>query len=158
VSAVILRTVKHRLAELMQKPGGMSIQAALDGADKALAAKAKETLLLIAGKVTDLEALPQGVTMSADAIEQAYAIASDIVDVSGCMYMPELFGAAYSLCEILDYFRTAPFSRSAFDVHIRALRLIINHGEGPAMQAMVTRLQAVKARVLKGRAEDPAAG
>ncbi len=152
MSTVILRTVKHRVAELMSKPGGPSIATALENADKALAARAPETLEVISAKVAELEGLPTG-PLSAETIEEAYALASDIVDVVGCLNMPELFRAAYNLCDILDYGRTGALSRSAFDVHVQALRLILTHGANPAIRDLVVRLDTVKARVLKGQVE-----
>jgi hypothetical protein len=152
VSAVILRTVKHRMADLMSKPGGPTIAAALDNADKELATRAGETLENVSAKVTALEGLPSG-PLTPDMIEEAYALASDIVDVTGCLNMPELFRAAYNLCDILDYGRTESCSRSAFDVHVQALRLILTHGRNAAIRDLVVRLDAVKDRVLKGQVE-----
>jgi hypothetical protein len=137
----------------MSKPGGATIQAALASADAGLRARATAILAVCGEKVSALEALPPGLTMTPETIEQAYGLASDIVDVCGVMPMPEMFGAAYNLCEILDYFRTGPFSRSAFDVHVRAMRLILSHGANPAVNDLVSRLDAVKARVLNGRVE-----
>lgn len=149
MSTVILRTVKHRLADLMSKPGGPSIQTALQNAEAALQARAASILELCGTKVSALEALPPGDAMARDDIETAYGLASDIVDICGVMPMPALFGASYSLCEILDHFRSHPFSRSAFDVHVHTMRLILTHGANPAIEALVAQLAAVKARVLK---------
>jgi hypothetical protein len=154
LSTVILRTVKHRLAELMSKPGGLSVETALANANAALDAKSKEAIAIIATKVSGLEGLPEEPVMSQEIREQAYGLASDIVDIAGCLRTPDLFGAAYSLCEILDYFRTGPFSRSAFEVHVRTLRLILLTGGGKPVEDVVAGLKAVKDRVLSGRLDE----
>lgn len=153
MSSVILRTVKSRLSEMINKPGGVTFEAAIAGSDAELAAKAGPALALMASKVAELEQLAERPGLDAEAIGQAYGLASDIVNVTGCLKLPALFAVAYSLCEILDHFRTAAFSREAFLVHVQALRLILaGAGEGPAFDRMVEGLKAVKARVLGGKA------
>jgi hypothetical protein len=154
VSSVTLRNVKHRLAEVMAKPGGISIETALAQADAELAAKAAPALAEIAAKVTALEKLADAPTFGPEAVEEAYGLASEIVNVAGCLKTPLLFAAAYGLCDITDYFRTAAISRQAFEVHVRALRLILLQGETPAMQGVVDGLKAVRDRVLAGKVED----
>jgi hypothetical protein len=144
-----MRTVKSRLSELIQKPGGVTFQAAMDGSEAALAVKAGPALAHVAAKVTELEQLAERRALDAEGIEQAYGLASEIVNVTGCLQLPALFAVGYSLCEILDHFRAAPFSREAFFVHVQALRLILSGGgEGPAFEAMLDGLTAVKGRVL----------
>jgi hypothetical protein len=151
VSSVILRTVKSRLSELIQKPGGVTFEAAVAGSEAALAPKVPPALELMAAKVAGLEQLAEHPALDAEAIEQAYRLASDIVNVTGCLKLPALFAVGYSLCEILDHFRTAPYSREAFLVHVQALRLILaGSGEGPAFDVVLQGLQAVKGRVLSG--------
>jgi hypothetical protein len=152
VSTVVLRTVKSRLSEIIQKPGGVTFEAAMTSSEAVLATKAGPALELVAAKVAELEQLAQGRALDAERIEQAYGLASEIVNVTGCLKLPALFAVAYSLCEILDHFRTAPFGREAFLVHLQALRLILSGGgEGPAFDRMLDGLKAVKARVLSGR-------
>jgi hypothetical protein len=149
VSSVILRTVKSRLSELIQKPGGVTFEAAVTGSEAALAAKADRALELMAAKVAELEQLAERLTLDAEGVEQAYGLASEIVNVTGCLKLPALFTVGYSLCEILDQFRTAPYGREAFLVHVQALRLILaGGGEGPAFDSMLDGLRAVKGRVL----------
>jgi hypothetical protein len=152
VSSVILRTVKHRLSDIIQKPGGVTFEAAMAGAEAALAAKAGPALEVITTKVAALEQLGKGGSLDAAGIEQAYAHAGEIVNITGCLKMPALFAVSYSLCEILDHARTAGFNREAYDVHIMSLRLILAGGEGPALEGMLKGLKAVKARVLGGKA------
>jgi hypothetical protein len=148
VSSVILRTVKHRLSEIIQKPGGVTFEAAMAGAEAALAAKMGPALEVIGGQVAALEQLTGGsALLDATGIEQAYGHASEIVNITGCMKMPALFAVSYSLCEILDYARKAGFNREAYEVHVMSLRLILAGGEGPATQQMIAGLKAVKARV-----------
>jgi hypothetical protein len=149
VSSVILHTVKSRLSELIQKPGGVTFEAAMAGSEAALAAKAGPALEHVAAQVAALEQLAERRTLDAEGVEQAYGLASEIVNVTGCLKLPALFAVGYSLCEILDHFRTAPFSREALIVHLQALRLILaGGGEGPAFDAMLDGLKAVKGRVL----------
>lgn len=152
MSTVVLRTVKSRLSEIIQKPGGVTFEAAMKGSDAVLATKAGPALELVAARIAELEQLAEGRALDAERIEQAYGLASEIVNVTGCLKLPALFAVAYSLCEILDHFRTAPFSREAFLVHLQALRLILAGGdEGPAFDAMLDGLKAVKMRVLSGK-------
>lgn len=151
MSSVILRTVKHRLTDLVQKPGGVTFEAAVAGSEAELAAKAAPALEMLAGKVTDLEQLVEKGGLDAAGVEQAYSLASEIVNVSGSLNMKPLFATAYSLCEILDHFRTGGFSREAYDVHVRALRLIVSGRNPPNLERMIKGLDAVKARVLGGK-------
>lgn len=152
MSSVTLRTVKSRLSEMIHKPGGVTFEAAIAGSEAELAAKAGPALALMAPKVAELEQLARRPVLDAEAIEQAYGLAADIVNVTGCLKLPALFAVAYSLCEILDHFRTAAFSREAFFVHVQALHLITaSGGEGPAVDQMLEGLKAVKARVLGGK-------
>jgi hypothetical protein len=150
-----MRTVKSRLSELIHKPGGLTFEAAMAGSEAALAAKAGPALEHVAAKVAELEQLlADHRTLDAGGIEQAYGLASEIVNVTGCLKLPALFAVGYSLCEILDHFRAAPFSREAFFVHVQALRLILaGGGEGPTFDAMLDGLKAVKGRVLARTAE-----
>jgi hypothetical protein len=147
-----MRTVKSRLSELIQKPGGVTFEAAMAGSEAALATKAGPALEHVAAKVAELEQLAERRALDAEAIEQAYGLASEIVNVTGCLKLPALFAVGYSLCEILDHFRAAPFSREAFFVHVQALRLILaGGGEGPAFEQMLAGLKAVRLRVLGDR-------
>ena len=152
-----MRSVKSRLSELIQKPGGVTFEAAMEGSEAALAAKAGPALEHVAAKVVELERLAERRALDAEGIEQAYGLASEIVNVTGCLKLPALFAVSYSLCEILDHFRAAPFSREALFVHVQALRLILaGGGEGPAFEAMLDGLTAVKGRVLGAKPEvDP---
>jgi hypothetical protein len=144
-----MRTVKSRLSEFIQKPGGVTFEAAMEGSEAALAAKAGPALEHVAAKVAELEQLAERRALDAKGIEQAYGLASEIVNVTGCLKLPALFAVGYSLCEILDHFRAAPFGREAFFVHVQALRLILSGGcEGPAFDAILDGLTAVKGRVL----------
>jgi hypothetical protein len=154
VSSVILRTIKHRLAELMKKPGGVSLEQALAQCDADLAAKAGPALEVIATRVAALEALASAPELDAAAVEEAYGLASNMVDVTGCLNMPALFVAAYSLCDILDAFRAGQVSRQAFQVHVRALRLILVQGETPDIEGVLEGLKAVKDRMLAGKLEE----
>ena len=152
MSAVILRTIKSRLSEVIQKPGGVTFEAAMAGSEAALAAKAGPALDHVAAKVGELEQLAQRGALDAEAVEQAYGLASEVVNVTGCLKLPALFAVGYSLCEILDHFRSAPFSPEAFLVHVRALRLILTGGgEGPAFERMLDGLKAVKGRLLAAK-------
>jgi hypothetical protein len=154
VSTVVLQSVKSRLSELIQKPGGVTFEAAMAASEAALAVKAPPALELVKARVAELEQLSKGRALDAEGIEQAYGLASEIVNVTGCLKLPALFAVAYSLCEILDHFRTTPFSREAFVVHVQALRLILAGGdEGPAFDLMLDGLKAVKARVMSGTLE-----
>lgn len=151
MSTVVLRTVKSRLSEIIQKPGGVTFEAAMAGSEATLATKTGPALEIVAAKVAELERLGERPALDAEGIEQAYGLASEIVNVTGCLKLPALFAVAYSLCEILDHFRAAPFNREAFFVHVQALRLIIAGGEGPAFERMLDGLKAVKARVMGGK-------
>jgi hypothetical protein len=152
VSSVILRTVKHRLSELIQKPGGVTFEAAMAGSEAALAEKAGPALEMVAAKATELEQLAAGKGLDAEGIETAYGLASEIVNVIGCLNLPAVFAVAYSLCDILDYFRTGGFNREAFDVHVRALRLLVAAGgKAPDLDRMLRGLKAVKDRVTGGK-------
>jgi hypothetical protein len=146
-----MRTVKSRLSELIQKPGGVTFEAAMAGSEAALATKTGPALELVATKVAALEQLAETGPLDADGIEQAYGLASDIVNVTGCLKLPALFAVAYSLCEILDHFRTSGYSREAYAVHVQALRLIAAGGDGPALEHMLAGLKAVKERVTGGK-------
>jgi hypothetical protein len=154
VSSVILRTIKHRLAEVMKMPGGVSLEAALAQCDADLAAKAGPALEVVTDRVAALEAIAAAPEMGPDAVQQAYALASGIVDVTGCLNMPLVFGAAFSLCDLLDGYSDSAVGRQAFEVHVRALRLILVQGETPAIEGVVEGLKAVKDRMLAGKLEE----
>lgn len=153
MSSVVLRTVKHRLAEVMKAPGGISVEEALARVEAGLKALSEPAHEAIAGKVAELESIAAAPDGGAGRVAEAYALAGEIVNVAGSLDMPQLFAAAYSLCDVLDHFRVGPFSRQAFEVHVRALHLILTHGEGPAMKGVVDGLKAVKDRVLADRVE-----
>ena len=149
MSSVILRTVKTRLSEIIHKPGGVTFEAAMAGSEATLAMKAAPARKLVAVKVVELERLAEAPALDAAGIEQAYGVASEIVNVTGCLKLPALFAVSYSLCEILDHFRTADYSREAYVVHVQALRLILaGVEEGPTFDGMLDGLKAVKTRVL----------
>lgn len=153
MSPVILRTVNHRLAEVMKTPGGVTVEEALARAAAGLEALAGPARESIAGKVGELEAIAASPDGGAARAADAYGLAGDIVNVAGSLDMPELFAAAYSLCDVLDYCRTHAFSRQAFAVHVGALRLILTQGQSPALKGVVDGLKAVRDRVLAGKVE-----
>jgi len=131
---------RNRLAELVNRDNGIPIATALQQATNNLEKVRDECVEAIDHAVGALQhALPGGdKAPTAQRLNLLYDLANEIVSVAATLDLRDVSRAAYSLCELLDRYRSnGPWSRRAVIVHIEALRLLRAPSEDAAGRAAI---------------------
>ncbi|HEY9217391.1 MAG TPA: chemotaxis protein CheE [Phenylobacterium sp.] len=116
--------VKSRLADQIEKPGGMTAKLAMERVGRELTAAEGKSREVVGESLVLLEDLCRNQTVSMDAV---YDAATAVIDVAGLFDERILCDAAYSLCELTDRLRTQDkVDWASVIVHVEALRLIYN--------------------------------
>jgi hypothetical protein len=137
MSAVMMIRRKSNLSKMIDTKGGVTVLAALRGAEKEIAPLREEGLAILDEALAALDASAATPPGQAGWLEGIYRAAADIIDVCP----PELTGlyaAAYSLCELADLQRRAGRCETPpVQVHINALRLLRQPGQPEAVTSQV---------------------
>jgi hypothetical protein len=124
------------LYNILEKPGGISIDVALKRADQAIENYRGQAMSALRTKMTTLEAVARARAAPPD-IEQVYELSMFVLDIAG-IYLPALCRAAHSLCELAHRMRAAEkWDWPAVDVHVSAMRLLLEMKEGSDASAKV---------------------
>lgn len=148
---VVIRTHrKSRLSRMVDKAGGLSVRTALQQARRNLAALKPRSQEIAAELVARLAALPAPATGD-DMVackEEAYALASGVIDAAGLFEMCGLCAAAASLCDIIDS-ADGHLDWRIVSVHARAMELMLAEPNEAQSQRILEGLADIRAR--KGR-------
>lgn len=129
----------------MASPGGRSVDEALRAADSALESHREGAMRSLGAILADLEA-----TCVERRQADVYPQAAALLDLSGFFATGPLHPAVFSLCEISDgRSETGGWDWPSIDVHVRAIRRILNDGCGDTEEARVVLegLSAVRRRL-----------
>lgn len=124
--------VRSRLAEQVERPGGMTAKLAMERVGRELTQAGPKSREVVGETLVLLEDLARTRTAGMDAV---YEAAAAVIDVAGLFDERVLCDAAYSLCELVDRLRTQDASDwPAVAVHVEALRLIYNADPADTLQ------------------------
>lgn len=145
---------KLALYDVLDKPGGVSVDVALKRAENAIenyrgraTTSLNETLVKLE-RIAKARAEPNP--------DEVYELATFVLDIAG-IFMPDLCRAAHSLCELVHRMKAAgKWDWPAIDVHVSAMRLLFDVKSDPqAVQSVLTGLGAVVARYPDPSPPDP---
>lgn len=118
---------KLRLARLMERPGGLTIEEALERAEAGLAQIAPPCRESLDRALAQADSLGRslGGAPTAETLSNLYALGDEIVGLAGPAGEADVGAAAYSLCELVDRYQTgAAIKPEAVRVHLDALTLL----------------------------------
>lgn len=122
---------KSRLSTLIDKPGGVSVGAALTEAKanlKTLEARSRD---VVAERIAELLALPAPADMAQNEERraQAYRASAAVIDAAGPFELKDLCTAASGLCDLIDAAPAdRPFDWRIVTVHAQAMQLLMSMG------------------------------
>ena len=118
----------NRLSMLIKANGGVMAKDALEAADAALEPLRAPSLAVLDAALTEIDSRfgkPAAATRGGESFQALYALALQIIDVSGFLPGSCVDQASVSLCALVDNCAEAGAWRwDAIDVHINALRLL----------------------------------
>ena len=142
---------RSRLAEMVDRPGGVSVGAALAQAKANLDALQDQARAIIADNIAALLARPAPDLIEPLRLDAAYSASSQIIDAASPFSMDDLCTAAKGLCDLLDAApRQGGFDWRIATVHAQAMRVLLSlpPEEAQARTAILTNLHEVLRRKL----------
>lgn len=117
---------KSRLAQMVDKPGGISVGVALAQAKANLDTLKDQARAVIAQNIAALLAEPAPDLPEPMRLDMAYAASSQIIDAASPFAMDDLCIAAKGLCDLLDAApRGGGFDWRIPTVHAQAMKLLL---------------------------------
>jgi hypothetical protein len=149
--------MRPRLGQLMNQAGGMYVVDALKRADAMMETLREPSLLGIDDYIGSLDKLLTSGLKDATLVERLYALAGDIVSLSGAERNQAVQIAATSLCDLLDETDgLTPSALAAVKVHIATIKLLHRAPNNPELQTPI--LQGLASVLEKHRGESGAQG
>ncbi|WBT04668.1 chemotaxis protein CheE [Brevundimonas vesicularis] len=137
---------KSRLAEMLDRPGGVSIGVALAQARANLDGLQDQARAIIGDNIAVLLAKPDPNLIEPMRLDLAYSASSQIIDAASPFSMDDLCTAAKGLCDLLDAApRQGGFDWRIATVHAQAMKLLLAlpPQEQAARTAILTNLHEV---------------
>jgi hypothetical protein len=150
---------KSRLAEMVDRPGGVSVGAALAQAKANLDALQDQARAIIAENIAALLAEPEPSTIEPLRLDMAYAASGQIIDAASPFALDDLCTAAKNLCDLLDAApREGGFDWRIAVVHAQAMQVLLSlpPEAAEARAAIMVNLNEVLKRKLPVGDQDPA--
>lgn len=150
---------KSRLAEMVDRPGGVSVGAALAQAKANLDALQDQARAIIAENIAALLAEPEPSTVEPLRLDMAYAASGQIIDAASPFALDDLCTAAKNLCDLLDAApREGGFDWRIAVVHAQAMQVLLSlpPEAAEARAAIMVNLNEVLKRKLPAGDQDPA--
>ena len=145
---------KSRLAEMIDKPGGVSVGVALAQARANLDGLQDQARAIIGDNIAVLLAKPVPGMIEPMRLDMAYSASSQIIDAASPFEMDDLCTAAKGLCDLLDAApRQGGFDWRIATVHAQAMKVLLSlpPQEAAARSAILTNLHEVLKRKLPGQ-------
>ena len=142
---------RSRLAEMMDRPGGISVGVALAQARSNLDALQSQARDIIAQNIAVLLTKPDPDLIEPLRLDAAYSASSQIIDAASPFSMDDLCTAAKGLCDLLDAApRQGGFDWRIATVHAQARKVLLSlpAEEQAARTAILTNLHEVLRRKL----------
>ena len=117
---------RSRLAEMIDRPGGVSVGAALAQAQANLDGFQDQARAIIAANIAALLAEPLPGLPETARLDLAYSASSQIIDAASPFALEDLCIAAKGLCDLLDAApRDGGFDWRIATVHAQAMKLLL---------------------------------
>ena len=142
---------RSRLAEMMDRPGGISVGVALAQARSNLDALQSQARDIIAQNIAVLLTKPDPDLIEPLRLDAAYSASSQIIDAASPFSMDDLCTVAKGLCDLLDAApRQGGFDWRIATVHAQAMKVLLSlpAEEQAARTAILTNLHEVLRRKL----------
>lgn len=128
---VLRKERKSRLSAMIDQAGGISVGVALAQAKANLETLQGQSQTIVADRVAALVALPEPDRTVANAaraaMENAYEIASAVIDAAGPFELFDLCAVAAGLCDLIDAAQEADrFDWRIVTVHAQSMQLIMS--------------------------------
>jgi hypothetical protein len=146
--------VENKLAQITREPGGRTIENAVRSAETRVESTRGASISALVKKAEQLTALSVEGRASGDvsAFNTIYDVSNAIFGLAGSFGMKALAEAAFSLCDLADWFRGGePANWPAIDVHVDGIRLLATLGDNAGAtgaDSILDGLRRVRARVL----------
>lgn len=137
---------KSRLADMLDRPGGVSVGVALAQARANLDGLQDQARAIIGDNIAALLAKPDPNLIEPMRLDLAYSASSQIIDAASPFSMDDLCTAAKGLCDLLDAApRQGGFDWRIATVHAQAMKLLLAlpPQEQAARTAILTNLHEV---------------
>ena len=124
---VVTTKVPNLLARELKRPGGLTLEEAVQAADAKLETIRGPVTADVHAKLDRIQALGGELLANRDdaAADALYALSNAVASTAGTFGLQAVGDVAFSLCELLDRWRTAQrWDRSALKVHLDSLRLL----------------------------------
>ena len=142
---------RSRLAEMVDRPGGVSVGAALAQAKANLDALQDQARAIIADNIAALLARPAPDLIEPLRLDAAYSASRQIIDAASPFSLDDLCTAAKGLCDLLDAApRQGGFDWRIATVHAQAMKVLLSlpPEEAQARSAILSNLHEVLKRKL----------
>lgn len=117
---------RSRLAEMVDRPGGVSVGVALAQAKANLDALKDQAREIIAENIAALLADPDPTAIEPMRLDMAYAASGQIIDAASPFALDDLCTAAKGLCDLLDAApREGGFDWRIAVVHAQAMQILL---------------------------------
>ncbi|MGE0596247.1 MAG: hypothetical protein AB7P07_07775 [Hyphomonadaceae bacterium] len=146
---------KLAIYDILDKPGGISVDAAMQRAEQAVENYRGQAMSALGDAVAKLERSVRAA--DAERTEDIYAQSLFVLDIAG-IYNPALCRAANSLCDLAQRMKTAgQWDWPSVAVHVSAMRLLMQRPDetDPAAQAVLKGLGSVVAKYPDPTPEPP---
>ena len=145
---------KLAIYDILDKPGGVSVDVAMKRADAALENHREQANRALILTLQKLDALAAAKTENPD---QFYELSTFVLDVAG-IFQPPLCRAANSLCDLIVRMKAAGrWDWPTIHVHLSSMKLLAGKQDDkdPAVQTVLTGLGAVVGRYADPSPPDP---
>jgi hypothetical protein len=146
--------VENKLAQIANEPGGRTIENAVRAAEGRVESTRGASITSLVEKTEQMTVLAAEGRASGDAavFGAIYDLSNAIFGLAGSFGLKALAEAAFSLCDLTDWFRGGePANWPAIDVHVDGIRLLATLGDkagAAGADSILEGLRRVRARVL----------
>ncbi|MBU1377631.1 MAG: hypothetical protein KKE02_10355 [Alphaproteobacteria bacterium] len=153
-SNVRVFAVENKLAQITREPGGRTIENAVRAAETRIESTRGASVAALVEKAEQMTALAaQGRAAGDPAVfDGIYDMSNAIFGIAGAFGLKALADAAFSLCDLADWFRGGEAANwPAIDVHVNGIRLLATLGDkagAAGAESILEGLRRVRARVL----------
>lgn len=140
----------RRMAELVNRPGGLTAREAVSSAELRLETIRESSLKELATMVDDMISMGDELSRVTCVMtsQKLYATSNSIVGIAGVFGMPELGEVALSLCTLLDRQSLAgTWHKGAVELHLNSLRLMCQGGATTLNRSVIQALHQVVVRI-----------
>ena len=140
----------RRMADLVNRPGGLTAKEAVSSAELRLETIRESSLKELAAMVEDMILMGDQLSKakSAATCQKLYDTSNSVIGVAGVFGIPELGEVALSLCTLLDRQSVAgSWHREAVELHLNSLRLMCHGGASTLNRSVIQALHQVVARI-----------